>query len=86
MNVSSTIFREYDIRGIVGDDLTVEVVEAVGRAYATRLREEVERPTVVVGHDNRLSSPELAEALSAGLNASGATMLPESWPRTAEYR
>ncbi len=72
MNVSSTIFREYDIRGIVGDDLTVEVVEAVGRAYATRLRQEVERPTVVVGHDNRLSSPELAEALSAGLNASGA--------------
>jgi phosphomannomutase/phosphoglucomutase len=72
MNVSSTIFREYDIRGIVGDDLTVEVVEAVGRAYATRLRREVERPTVAVGHDNRLSSPELAEALSAGLNASGA--------------
>ena len=72
MNVSSTIFREYDIRGIVGDDLTVDVAEAVGRAYATRLRRSVERPTVVVGHDNRPSSPELAEALAAGLNASGA--------------
>ena len=72
MNVSSTIFREYDIRGIVGDDLTVEVTEAVGRAYATRLRRTVDRPVVAVGYDNRPSSPELADALAAGLNAAGA--------------
>lgn len=72
MNVSSTIFREYDIRGIVGDDLTVEVAGAVGRAYATRLRRDVDRPTVVLGHDNRPSSPDLAEALAAGLNGAGA--------------
>jgi len=75
MNVSSTIFREYDIRGIVGDDLTTEVTEAVGRAYATRLRGQVDRPTVAVGHDNRPSSPELAEALAAGLNGSGADVV-----------
>jgi len=74
MDVSSTIFREYDIRGIVGRDLTAAVTRAVGRAYATRLRETsgLERPTVAVGHDNRPSSPELAEALCEGLNASGA--------------
>ncbi len=72
MNVSSTIFREYDIRGIVGDDLTVEVTEAVGRAYATRLRRTVDRPVVAVGYDNRPSSPELADALAEGLNAAGA--------------
>ena len=30
-----SIFREYDIRGIVGKDLTVEVAESIGRAYAT---------------------------------------------------
>jgi len=71
MNVSSTIFREYDIRGIVGDDLTAAVAEVVGRAYATLLRREVDRPTVAVGHDNRPSSPDLAEALAAGLNAAG---------------
>jgi phosphomannomutase/phosphoglucomutase len=75
MNVSSTIFREYDIRGIVGDDLTVAITEAVGRAYASRLREAVDRPTVVVGHDNRPSSPELARALASGLNASGARVI-----------
>ena len=73
MDVSSTIFREYDIRGIVGRDLTAAVTRAVGRVYATRLRETSgrDRPTVAVGHDNRPSSPELAEALCEGLNASG---------------
>ena len=75
MDISSTIFREYDIRGIVGDDLTVAVTEAVGRAYASRLREAVDTPTVVVGHDNRPSSPELAQALTSGLNASGASVI-----------
>ena len=77
MKVSPTIFREYDIRGIVGNDLTAEVVKAVGRAYATRLRESsgAESPTVVVGHDNRPSSPELAEAICEGLNASGADVI-----------
>jgi phosphomannomutase/phosphoglucomutase len=75
MNVSSTVFREYDIRGIVGDDLTAEVTEAVGRAYATRLRGQVDRPTVAVGHDNRPSSLGLAEALAAGLNGAGADVV-----------
>jgi phosphomannomutase/phosphoglucomutase len=75
MNVSSTIFREYDIRGIVGDDLTIEVAEGVGRAYATRLREHVDRPAVAVGHDNRPSSPELADALAGGLNGAGADVV-----------
>lgn len=73
MNVSRTIFREYDIRGIVGDDLTADVAEAVGRAYATRWRRESGKATgrIAVGHDNRPSSPELAERLCRGLNASG---------------
>ena len=77
MRVSGTIFREYDIRGIVGDDLTVDVVRAVGRAYASRLREStgLEVPRVTVGHDNRPSSPELTRAMCAGLNESGADVI-----------
>ncbi len=73
MNVSSTIFREYDIRGVVGDDLTADVAFGVGRAYATRWRQETGRATghVAVGHDNRPSSPALAKAMCDGLNASG---------------
>ncbi len=71
MKVSPRIFREYDIRGIVGDDLTEEVVEAVGRAYASGLGNERDAPMVVVGHDNRPSSPGLAAALCHGLNRAG---------------
>lgn len=73
MNVSRTIFREYDIRGIVGRDLTPDVTEAVGRAYATRWRRSTGRDAgrIVVGHDNRPSSPELAARLCDGLNAAG---------------
>jgi phosphomannomutase/phosphoglucomutase len=77
MRVSGTIFREYDIRGIVGDDLTVDVVRAVGRAYASRLREVAGRDSIriTVGHDNRPSSPDLARAMCEGLNASGADVI-----------
>lgn len=75
MKPSTRIFREYDIRGIVGDDLTEEVTEAVGRAYATRLVRDRPDPTVVVGHDNRPSSPLLADAMCRGLNGSGARVL-----------
>jgi len=77
MKVSPTIFREYDIRGIVGEDLTEDVVRAVGRAYASRLRETggPPRPRITVGHDNRPSSPGLARAMCEGLNRSGADVI-----------
>jgi phosphomannomutase/phosphoglucomutase len=69
MRVPDRIFREYDIRGVVGEDLTPDVARAVGRALATRLGAGA---VLAVGHDNRLSSPELAEALCRGLEESGA--------------
>lgn len=71
MEAPDEIFREYDIRGRVGEQLTTGLVEAVGRAYASRLAGRPDA-SVAVGHDNRPSSPELAEALCAGLNAAGA--------------
>ena len=72
MDLSSHIFREYDIRGIVEQDLDPQVTRQVGRAYATILRERVGgRPKVVVGQDNRPSSPELAQGLIQGLTAAG---------------
>lgn len=71
------IFREYDIRGIVGRDLDPGVAEAVGRAYATAIRRVVtgRAPQVVTGRDNRPSSPELAAALIQGLRAGGVDVL-----------
>ncbi len=71
------IFRQYDIRGIVGQDLDVGVAESVGRAFGSSLRDGVgiDAPTVVVGFDNRDSSPDLAAALVQGLRASGANVV-----------
>ncbi len=63
-------FREYDIRGIAGDDITAELAHSLGMAYATMLPDNEGRP-VVVGRDVRLTGPELQHAVIAGLNAAG---------------
>lgn len=71
--IPAHIFREYDIRGVVDRELTPAVVERIARGYAAAAVEQTGRrdPRVAVGHDNRLSSPELADALARGLVASG---------------
>ncbi len=72
--VPAAIFREYDIRGVFGQDLTPEVAERVTRAFAVYLRTQTpgEDPLpVVVGHDNRSSSPVLHRAVVDALVASG---------------
>lgn len=64
------IFREYDIRGIVGESLTADAVRIIGQAFASRLREEgKDTPAICVGYDGRLSSPALEQALVEGLIA-----------------
>ena len=76
MNVPVHIFRQYDIRGLVGHELTPEIAEAVGRAYGSMARDQIgPSPRVVVGHDNRPSSPELVRALMEGLETSGAKVV-----------
>ncbi len=72
--VSPGIFRQYDIRGTVGEDLTPEVAELVGRAYGTALARQGGR-TVAIGRDNRLSSPELQDALMEGILSTGVDVL-----------
>jgi phosphomannomutase len=62
--------REYDIRGIVGQTLGNADAHAIGRGFATRVR-ATGGSRVAVGYDGRLSSPGLARALVAGLNAGG---------------
>lgn len=66
----STVLREYDIRGVIGETLGTADAYAIGRSFATLLR-QAGGSKVAVGYDGRLSSPELEEALVAGLNASG---------------
>ncbi len=60
-----SLFREYDIRGVVGKDLTGDVAERIGRAFATVGREKGLRH-VSLARDGRMSSPMLHECLLRG--------------------
>ena len=71
MAISRAIFREYDIRGIAGKDLTEEVATAVAGAYAAFLVERGVKGALAVGRDNRPSGEGLHRALVGGLLASG---------------
>lgn len=72
----SSIFREYDIRGIVGDTLTAEIAEAIGRAFGSMIGDTgLAAPRICVGCDGRLSSPALKAAVVAGLTGSGAEVI-----------
>ncbi|MCL4491824.1 MAG: phosphomannomutase, partial [Nitrospirae bacterium] len=77
MNINPSIFREYDIRGVWGRDLTPEAVQAIGKAYAVYLGKHAKRDRlkISVGRDVRLSSPEVFENLTAALTASGVDVI-----------
>jgi phosphomannomutase/phosphoglucomutase len=64
------LFREYDLRGIVGKELTEPIAERIGRAYCTYVNDRGVK-TISVGRDGRLSSPGLFNALVKGLLAGG---------------
>jgi phosphomannomutase/phosphoglucomutase len=68
------LFREYDLRGIVGGELTEDIARQVGRAYATLVQDRGVS-TVTVGRDGRLSSPALRDALVAGLLGGGLNVI-----------
>ncbi len=70
MIVNPSIFKAYDIRGIVPSTLDESVAEGLGRAFGTLARAEGEG-TVAVGRDGRLSGPDLSAALIRGLLAAG---------------
>jgi len=65
-----SIFREYDIRGIADEDLTDDVVQAIGRAYGTMLQRDG-KTRINLGRDCRLSSERIGAALTRGLLAAG---------------
>lgn len=72
--VSPSIFRAYDIRGVVGETLTAEVVYDIGRAIGSEAHARSEQ-RVIVARDGRLSSPELSKALARGLQDAGRTVI-----------
>ncbi len=74
MKPPATIFRQYDIRGIVGDQLTPALARAIGQAYTTLAWQRLHRaPRVAVGRDNRPSGAGLAAGVRDGVAAAGGT-------------
>jgi phosphomannomutase/phosphoglucomutase len=72
--ISPVIFRAYDIRGVVKDALTPEVVTRIGAAIGTEAA-ALEQAAVIVGRDGRTSSPELSDAVITGLRAAGRNVI-----------
>ena len=72
--VSPEIFRAYDIRGVVGEDLTSDVAELVGRAFGSEVV-TAGGSRCLVGRDGRLSGPELAGALTEGILSTGCDVI-----------
>ena len=76
MKIPPSIFRQYDIRGVVGEQLDAQVAHAIGRAVATDARQRTGKAArLAVGRDNRPSGELLAHALGDGMAAAGATAI-----------
>ncbi|AOL22173.1 phosphomannomutase [Erythrobacter litoralis] len=70
----ASVLREYDIRGIIGQTLGPDDARAIGRSFATLLR-EAGGETVAIGYDGRMSSPMLEHALCEGLTSGGCNVV-----------
>jgi len=68
--ISQSIFKAYDIRGVIGKTLDADAARSIGRAFGSEVRAQG-GDAVVVARDGRLSGPELVQALSDGLRAAG---------------
>lgn len=73
MKMDPVIFREYDIRGVWNDQFDSDFSFHLGRALVTFLKKyrNVSEPHISIGHDARLSCPEIVQALSSGIQKSG---------------
>ena len=74
MEINKYIFREYDIRGKYGTDITEEIAYLIGRAFGTKLR-HYGKNTTIVGYDNRYSSISLEENLVRGIRECGINVI-----------
>jgi phosphomannomutase/phosphoglucomutase len=76
MNVPKSVFRQYDVRGLVDRELTPEFARALGRAFASVATDRLGRaPAIAVGRDNRPSGPALAQGVRTGIVEAGGTAI-----------
>lgn len=74
MNIDASIFRAYDIRGVVADALTPAAVELIGRAFGSESLARGQN-TVTLARDGRLSGPDLIAALAKGIQSTGCDVI-----------
>lgn len=74
VSLSKTIFKAYDIRGVIGSTLDAGIARRIGQAFGAAALAKGER-TVIIGRDGRLSGPELAKALAEGLQSAGVNVV-----------
>ena len=72
---NKSIFRAYDIRGIVADTLSVKDAYYIGYNFAKKIRDKFKSVNIVIGYDGRLSSPILEKSLMQGLFDNGANVI-----------
>ena len=76
MNVPKSIFRQYDVRGLVDRELTPEFARALGRAFASVAYDQLgHAPVIAVGRDNRPSGPALSQGIRRGIADAGGTAI-----------
>ncbi len=76
MNVPKSIFRQYDVRGLVDRELTPDFARALGHAFGSVAAGRLGRaPVIAVGRDNRPSGPALSEGVRRGIAESGGTVI-----------
>ena len=74
MQLSPSIFKAYDIRGIIDETLDPSIAKLIGQAFGTEMR-ELGETDIVIGRDGRLSGPSLIEALTEGLLSTGINVI-----------
>ena len=74
MNIDASIFRAYDIRGVVADALTPDACEQIGRAFGTEALSRGQK-VVNLARDGRLSGPDLVAALARGIQSTGCNVV-----------
>ena len=74
MQLSPSIFKAYDIRGIIDETLDSSIAKLIGQAFGTEMR-ELGETDIVIGRDGRLSGPSLIEALTEGLLSTGINVI-----------
>jgi phosphomannomutase len=75
MKINPSVFKAYDIRGIYSEDFDEETAYKIGRAFVIFLSRKDKKLNIVVGRDNRLSSPKVSKSLIKGILTEGANVI-----------